>query len=167
MHPRPVAHGRRSSAVPVLHETMSEPQAIVTNGRNPMSQVDCHLAISVMNLPIAAGVTIIGRGPLRLDLLSGGPETVIGRATEPQRDSTAASADAPVRRALLAPLALPTQEIDAIAASAHVPAGCMKVKQICQCRVEFREMYQRCSSLCWKNLTGWLRLSQSLFRQTC
>lgn len=57
----------------------------------------------------------------------------------------------------------PTQGIDVIAVSAQGRVVFMKEKQICLCHVGFRAMSQRCSFLCWKNLTGEsLSLSHSL-----
>ena len=155
--------GRLSSAVPLLGEPTPGPRSIDTTGLSPMNQVGFHLAISGMNLLTAADATIIARHDhLPRDLFEG-LEMGIGRATERQKDLIAASEGAPVLRVLLA-LLIP--EIDVTGASAQDHAVSMKAKRIYQCLDELSEMYQRCRSSCWRNLTGGLNISISVWAQS-
>ncbi|KAJ5434533.1 Nucleotide-binding alpha-beta plait [Penicillium cf. griseofulvum] len=150
VHRRHAVRGHRSSAAPGLGELTSGALPIDTTGPNPMNPIGFHLAISGMNLLTAADATTIARH----GRLPRGPfgvlERGIGRATEPQKDLTAASDGAPVLRVLLA-LLIPEIDVTAVSAQDHVVS--MKVKQIYLCLDELSEMYRRCSSSFWRNLT--------------
>jgi hypothetical protein len=130
---------------------------IDTTGLSHMNQIGFHLAISGMNLLTAADATIIARHDRLPRDPFGGLETGIGRATEHRKDLIAASEGAPVLRVLLALLIL---EIDVTGASAQDLAVSMKAKRIYLCLDELSEMYQRCRSSCWRNLTGGLNISR-------
>lgn len=146
--------------MPLLGELTSGPRPIDTTVLSHMNQVGFHLAISGMNPLTAADATIIAR-PDRLPRDHfGGLEMGIGRATEPQKGLIAASEGAPALHVLLA-LLIP--EIDVIAASAQDHVVSMKVKRIYPYLDALSEMYQRCSSSCWRNLIGGLNLSVSVW----
>lgn len=163
MHRRHVVRGHLSSAVPVLGEPTPGPRSIDTTGLSPMNQVGFHSAISGTNLLTAADATIIARHDRLPRDRFGGLEMGIGRATERQKDLIAASEGAPVLRVLLAPL---IPEIDVTGASAQDHAVSMKAKRIYLCLDELSEMYQRCRSSCWRNLTGGLNFSRSVWAQS-
>ncbi|KAJ5513972.1 hypothetical protein N7463_003524 [Penicillium fimorum] len=160
VHRRHAVPGHRSSAVPVLGELTSGPRSIDTTGLSPMNPVGFHLAISGMSLLTAADATTIARRDRLPRDPFGGLEMGIGRATEPQKDLIAASEGAPVLHVLHA-LLIP--EIDVTAASAQDHVVSMKVKRICLCLDELSEMFQRCSSLYWRNSTGGLNASSCVW----
>lgn len=163
VHHRHVVPGHLISAVLHLGEPASGPRPIGMTGLSHTNQVGFHSAISGMNLLTVADATIIARRDRLPRDPFGGLEMGIGRETEAQKDLIAASEGAHVLRVLRALRALLIPEIDVTAASAQDHEVSMKVKRIYLCLDELSEMYQRCSSSFWKNLTGGLKLSVSVF----
>lgn len=137
--------------MPLLGELTPGPPSIDTTDLSHMKQIGFHSAISGMSPLTAVDVTIIARRAHHPLDHFGGLEMGIGRAIELQKDLIAASEGAPALHVLLA-LLIP--EIDVTAASAPGHVGSMKVRRIYPCLDELSEMYQRCSSSCWRNSIG-------------